>query len=150
MYLVDTNVLLRAQQPQSKQFSDAYLAVATLQREGEVLGIVPQVVAEFWNVCTRPSDRNGLGLSSKVAASKLQAIELAFTLFTGNELEIYQQWKELITTYQVKGVQVHDARLVASMLVHGLTHVLTFNGKDFQRFPDIEVVDPSSIATTSS
>ena len=109
--------------------SDAYLAVATIQRQGEVLGIAPQVVAEFWNVCTRPSDCNALGLSPKVADSKLQAIELAFTLFTGSELEIYQQWKELITTYQVKGVQVHDARLVASILVHGLTHVLTFNGK---------------------
>ena len=145
MYLIDTNVLLRAQQPQSKQFSDALLAVETLQRQGEVIGIVPQVVAEFWNVCTRPSNRNGLGLSLEVAEKKLRAIELAFTLFTGSELEIYQQWRELIVTHQVKGVQVHDARITASMLVHGLTHILTFNGKDFQRFTNIEVVDPSSI-----
>lgn len=145
MYLIDTNVLLRAQQPQSKQFSDALLAVETLQRQGEVIGIVPQVVAEFWNVCTRPSNRNGLGLSLEVAEKKLRAIELAFTLFTGSELEIYQQWRELIVTHQVKGVQVHDARIAASMLVHGLTHILTFNGKDFQRFTNIEVVDPSSI-----
>ncbi len=149
MYLVDTNVLLRAQQPRSKQFSDALLAVETLQRRGEVLGIVPQVIAEFWNVCTRPSNRNGLGLSLEVAEQKLRAIELAFTLFTGSELEIYQQWRELIITHQVKGVQVHDAKLVASMLVHGMTHVITFNGKDFQRFSNIKVVDPSSIATGS-
>ncbi|MEM9567328.1 MAG: type II toxin-antitoxin system VapC family toxin [Cyanobacteria bacterium P01_E01_bin.34] len=147
MYLVDTNVLLRAQQPQSIQFSDALLAVETLQRRGEVLGIVPQVIAEFWNVCTRPSNRNGLGLSPEVAEQKLRAIELAFTLFTGSELEVYQQWRELIVIHQVKGVQVHDAKLVASMFVHEITHVLTFNGKDFQRFPNIKVVDPSSIAT---
>ena len=147
MYLIDTNVLLRAQQPQSKQFSDALLAVETLQRQGEVIGIVPQVVAEFWNVCTRPSNRNGLGLSLEVAERKLRAIELAFTFFTGSEFEIYQQWRELIVTHQVKGVQVHDARIAASMLVHGLTHILTFNGKDFQRFTNIEVVDPSSITT---
>ena len=145
MYLVDTNVLLRAQQPLSKQFSDSLLAVETLQRQGKVLGIVPQVVAEFWNVCTRPSNRNGLGLSSEVAEKKLRSIESAFTLFTGDELEIYQKWKELIITYQVKGVQVHDARLVASMSVHGSSHVLTFNGKDFQRFLSIKVVEPSSI-----
>ena len=145
MYLIDTNVLLRAQQPQLKQFVIAVNAVKTLQKQGIELGIVPQVAAEFWNVCTRPSERNGLGLSTELADRKLHSIETSFTLFTGDELEIYQQWRSLVTTYGVKGVQVHDARLVASMLVHGLTHVLTFNGNDFKRFSEITVVHPESI-----
>ncbi len=29
---------------------------------------------------------------------------------------------------------VHDARLTAAMLVHGLTHILTFNISDFARY----------------
>ena len=35
-----------------------------------------------------------------------------------------------------------DARLVAAMTVHGVRHVLTFNGEDFSRYPGITVLDP--------
>jgi predicted nucleic acid-binding protein len=40
-------------------------------------------------------------------------------------------------------VKVHDARLVAAMKAHGIGRILTFNGEDFERYPDIEVVIPS-------
>ncbi|WP_017324432.1 PIN domain-containing protein [Synechococcus sp. PCC 7336] len=145
MYLVDTNVLLRAQQPQQRQFTAANNAVKTLEQQGYELGIVPQVAAEFWNVCTRPLQQNGLGLTSAVTARKLQAIENAFTVFTGSERDIYRQWRRLVVSYSVKGIQVHDTRLVAAMLVHGLTHILTFNVEDFERFAEITVFHPEAI-----
>jgi hypothetical protein len=37
------------------------------------------------------------------------------------------------------GVQVHDARLVAAMLVHEVTYLLTLNKRDFMRYPGITV-----------
>lgn len=43
------------------------------------------------------------------------------------------------------GVNVHDARLVAAMLVHGLTDILTFNTKDFARYSEITAVHPTAI-----
>lgn len=43
------------------------------------------------------------------------------------------------------GVNVHDARLVAAMLVHGLTHILTFNISDFARYSEITAVHPTTI-----
>jgi predicted nucleic acid-binding protein len=43
------------------------------------------------------------------------------------------------------GKQVHDTRLVAAMLTHNITHLLTFNVDDFKRFADIVVVDPRSV-----
>jgi hypothetical protein len=36
--------------------------------------------------------------------------------------------------FAVSGVQVHDARLAASMYTHGIMHILTFNESDFIRF----------------
>jgi hypothetical protein len=33
------------------------------------------------------------------------------------------------------------------MIVHGLTHMLTFNVADFQRFTGITVVHPQDVAT---
>ena len=45
------------------------------------------------------------------------------------------------------GVNVHDARLVATMLVHGLTHIVTFNIRDFTRYTEITAVHPREIAS---
>ena len=55
-------------------------------------------------------------------------------------------WDELMTLsrrFTFGGKQVHDANIVATMLVHGETHLLTFNTADFRRFaPLIDVVVP--------
>lgn len=51
----------------------------------------------------------------------------------------------MIVTYSVVGVQVHDARLVAAMVVHGVTNLLTLNTADFARYPGINVFDPAAI-----
>lgn len=40
---------------------------------------------------------------------------------------VYARWRNIILQYGVSGVQVHDARLAASMYVHGVTHILTLD-----------------------
>jgi predicted nucleic acid-binding protein len=40
---------------------------------------------------------------------------------------------------------VHDARLVAVCLVHGLTHIVTFNDRDFRRYKEIHVIHPDKV-----
>lgn len=55
----------------------------------------------------------------------------------------------LETTHAVVGRRVLDARIVAVMLAHNVGHVLTFNGDDFGRFPEI-VVAPTNVATPPS
>jgi hypothetical protein len=43
------------------------------------------------------------------------------------------------------GVQVHDARLVALMEVHGVTHLLTLNAADFARYPGVTALTPAAV-----
>ncbi len=50
--------------------------------------------------------------------------------------------------YSVMGTKVHDARLVAAMHVHRVTHLLTFNEQDFVRYDDIQVVHPRQLAAS--
>jgi predicted nucleic acid-binding protein len=62
-YAVDTNVLLRlshASHPQHMLIAQAMRKLAL--REVEFC-FAPQNLGEFWNVCTRPLDRNGLDLT---------------------------------------------------------------------------------------
>jgi hypothetical protein len=41
--------------------------------------------------------------------------------------------------HAIIGKQVHDARLVALLNVHGVPHLLTFNVHDFQSFGSLAV-----------
>ncbi|MCC5639964.1 type II toxin-antitoxin system VapC family toxin [Nostoc sp. CHAB 5844] len=135
-YLVDTNVLLRSVDLSHPMNSDAANAISTLRGRGEQLHIVPQNLIEFWNVYTRPTERNGLGRSVAETQAEVNRLKMLFPLLLDNQ-SIYQEWEKLVVAYGIRGVNVHDARLVAAMLVHGLTYILTFNISDFGRYSEI-------------
>ncbi len=62
-YLIDTNILLRLSRESDPQQHVIQTALDTLDRRGAELYFALQNIAEFWNVCTRPVERNGYGLS---------------------------------------------------------------------------------------
>jgi predicted nucleic acid-binding protein len=48
---------------------------------------------------------------------------------------------DLITIFPTGGKQIHDANIVATMLVNGISCLLTFNVTDFKRFaPEITLL----------
>lgn len=143
-YLVDTNILLRLVQKNSPMHSDTQRAILMLKRQGELLYIIPQNLIEFWAVATRAINSNGLGLSTAQALQETEKLKKIFILHLDTP-EIFCEWESLIVKYQVMGKQVHDTRLVAAMITHQITHLLTFNINDFKRFSEIVVVDPCSV-----
>jgi predicted nucleic acid-binding protein len=144
-YLVDTNVLLRSVQKFHPMQSDADRAITQLLlRQPEAVYIIPQNLIEFWAVATRPRLQNGLGLSVDETASQIAYFKFVFMLLPDSN-EIFLERERLVGQHQVVGKQVYDARLVAAMSVHHLTHLLTFNAGDFKRFTDITAVSPTTI-----
>ena len=120
-------------------------AVNTLLESDLEVCLSTQNLIEFWNVCTRPLERNGLGMTVEMTDAELTRLEGVFTVLPDSPA-IYAQWRRLVRVHGVMGVKVHDARLVAAMLVHEVTHILTFNTDDFRRFSEITAVHPSEIA----
>ena len=47
--------------------------------------------------------------------------------------------------HQVSGKKIYDARLVAVMKSHGIDRIVTFNTKDFARYPGITAIHPASL-----
>ena len=72
-------------------------------------------------------------------------IERLFVLLPDRP-EIHTEWRSLVLACAVSGVQVHDARLVAAMRVHGVHRLLTLNVTDFSRYPGIVAVHPRDAA----
>lgn len=143
-YLVDTNVLLRSVQNSHPMQSEAVRAIDLVLRNSETVSLTPQNLIEFWAVATRPQISNGLGLSVDGTSRQIAYFKSVFTLLPDAD-GIFEEWERLVAQHQVVGKQVYDARLVAAMSVHNLTHLLTFNTGDFKRFLLITTVSPQFI-----
>ena len=141
--LVDSNVLLRLALRDNSDHKIVQSAVAKLQGANAALFFTHQNISEFWNVATRPKEQNGFGLSVAEVAREVQNIERGLTFLPDSET-LYREWRRVVVEYQVRGLQVLDARLAAAMLVHRIPHILTLNGEDFRRYRGITAVHPSS------
>jgi predicted nucleic acid-binding protein len=145
LWLADSNTLIRWVQPADTNYPLVRSAIKELKRIGAIPCYISQNLGEFWNALTRPIDRNGYGLSAKDADIRARAFESHFRLLPETPT-VHSVWRKLLVDYGVSGVQVHDARLVAAMRVHGVPRVLTFNAKDFARYPEIEAIHPRQLA----
>lgn len=145
-YLIDTNILTQLAEPGHAMHQPALDAVVHLTRQGHKLHIVPQNLYEFWVVCTRPQAVNGLGKTAGEAAAELSSIQSLFSLLEDTSA-LFTAWQQLVTSIPIVGKNAHDARLIAAMNVHGLSHLLTFNGQDFRSYPGITAVAPADVLT---
>jgi predicted nucleic acid-binding protein len=144
--LFDTNILARSTQTSHALMPIARAAGDALQARGDELCIVPQVLYEFWVVCTRPIVQNGLGFDVPRASLELANARNLFVVLD-DVPAILPEWERLVVAHDVKGKSAHDARLVAAMNVHGVPAILTFNVSDFTRYPSLTVLDPHGVAS---
>ena len=144
-HLFDTNNFLRLAEKNNPQRLIVLNALRRLRARNEIIYYTPQILAEFWNVCTRPqSARGGFGLTIQQTERKANLIQKYFRLLP-DSLATFTEWRRLVFDFQITGVQVHDAKLVASMIDHNIPYLVTFNEKDFKRFPMITVMNANNV-----
>jgi predicted nucleic acid-binding protein len=141
--LLDTNVLLRLVQRRHSHSALATHATNTLDARNETMLIAHQNIVEFWSVATRPFSANGLGFTIEDAEFELDGLKKLFRILP--ELPVHEEWQRVVVKYRISGKSVHDARLVAAMIVHGVGEILTFNMQDFTRYTEIAVLDPVNV-----
>jgi predicted nucleic acid-binding protein len=107
-----------------------------LFRRGRRLCVAKQSLLEAWVVATRPRDVNGFGYSAQFAANGLSKVRWLFHVLAETD-QIYAEWERLVLVHWVLGKTAYDARLVATMRVHGVNSILTFNDSDFKRYAQI-------------
>ena len=99
---------------------------------------------ESYVVASRPVQANGLSFTIAEARQFLGDVEESFPCLP-EPSDIGKQWSRLMMRYSVIGKQAHDARIVALMLAHGVTHLLTLNTSDFVRYQGITPVTPEGV-----
>lgn len=131
--LADTNILVRVVSPHDVQHGLVLGAVEILIANGWRIRYTPQSLREFWNVMTRPASVNGKGVSVRTADEGATLLERRFALLHDTD-GMHALWRSLVVQHEVRGVQVHDARIAASALIGGCRAILTLNDPDFRRY----------------
>jgi predicted nucleic acid-binding protein len=131
--MVDTNVLLAATDESRTEHHDALTILNDWPAGATTLCASGQILREYLAVATRPADRNGLGLKLPDALGNVHAIRERTTLLA-EDAKVAERLLGLLADVEAGGEQVHDANVVATMLVHGIGVIVTMNVDDFARF----------------
>jgi predicted nucleic acid-binding protein len=143
--MLDTNVILSATDEGRAEHRQALLIFSDWAGRGTTLYASGQIMREYLAVATRPADKNGLGLKQADAVANVQAFRSRASLLT-EDSKVADCLLGLLDEIPCAGKQVHDANVVATMLVHGIGALITMNLADFTRFEHhIKVIPLTSV-----
>lgn len=136
---IDTNVLVNSRILEAADHPVARARLKRVLQDPEPLRISRQVMREYLSVVTRPQ-------TWPTPVPRLDALDDVEWL--GRDFEVLEDGPAVTETLialcrevPVRGRQIHDANIVATMLTHGERRLMTFNSSDFRRYGDrIELV----------
>ncbi len=131
---IDTNVLVAASVSAHPSHGAASAYLARLAADGVPACISGQVCREFLVVLTR-QPVEGRMFTVEEALAALDMWRTACVTLDEDDA-VLSELLDLVRRYGVKGKQVHDANIVATMRVNGVAHLATFNAADFERYED--------------
>lgn len=141
---LDTNILIYSLDlsVENRQKHRASLEVLR-PSSTEILCISPQILGEFYAVVTRPSLLAN-PLTPQETLSRIDRLmQMQHIEILSMSDEVFKRWLELLKTNAVTGARVFDLMHVATMMIHGIKSIYTFNVDDFDGIPDIEIILPS-------
>jgi len=136
---LDTNILLIATDESRPHHRLARRIITAHNRSGIHLGISGQIIREYLVVATRSQEANGLGLDSADALNNTEAFRQRLVFFDETEA-VSIKLRLLTKNYRLIGKRIHDANVVATMLTHSLSKLITENQGDFSVFSEVETV----------
>ncbi len=142
MIAVDTNVLVYAHRREAKEHATAASTLARLAAGPSRWAIPWPCVYEFFSVVTNRRIWKDSASSAHQAWSQVEAWLGSPSLVMLSETSDFAQaLSELLVRPRVAGPVVHDARIVALCLAHGVEALLT-RDRDFSLFPELSTEDP--------
>ena len=141
MIAVDSNVLVYAHREDSAWHEPAYTRVLKLAEGRDPWAIPWPCLHEFLAIVTH---QRIYAPPTPLAAAldQVQAwLESPSLILIGETEGYWQRLQALLRSARVSGPQVHDARIAALCLEHGITELWTAD-RDFSRFPALKVGNP--------
>ncbi len=141
MIAVDTNILVHAHQKEADLHERANDVVRHLAESPTPWGVCHHNLVEFYAVATHPRLWK-LPSTPEQACRQIAAWRESPSIrILMDNLSTLDQWLQAAIRSKVRGGQVHDARIAACCLSHGVKELWTVD-RDFSRFPGLKTRNP--------
>ena len=141
MIAVDTNVLIYAHREDCEFHDSARRVVETLRHQAAPWAIPWPCIHEVIAIATHPR-------IFRPASTLTEALGFLDSLFASPQLNLlaessgyFEKLRADATTARIKGPRIHDARIVALCLHHGVSEFWSAD-RDFSAFPQLRVRNP--------
>lgn len=141
MIAVDTNLLVYAHR-QDSPFHDAALeCIEKLAADRAHWAIAWPCLHEFYAIATHPRIYNPPTPQAQALDQMDAWLEAPTLALLTESTEHWREIHDLITSGAIVGPKVHDARIAALCLQHGVRELWSAD-RDFSRFPRLRVTNP--------
>lgn len=142
MIAIDTNILVYAHRREPKEHAAAAAILTTLAEGARAWAIPWPCVYEFFAIVTHPRIWKDAASTPAQAWEQLQAWfgSPSLTLI-GETADFAEVFAKLALRPRVRGPIVHDARVAAICLAHGVETLYSCD-RDFALFPELCLEDP--------
>jgi toxin-antitoxin system PIN domain toxin len=141
MIALDTNLLVYAHRPDNSFHAAASKLVRELAESKAAWAIPWQCLHEFYSVATNPRI-HPVPTPVDIAINQIEIWLESPTLHLLSETPEYWPYLcQLIAKARLQGPMVHDARIAALCLTHGVRELWSAD-RDFSRFPNLRVRNP--------
>lgn len=135
---VDTNVLVYANIIETPLHEQSLTAIKAAHNAGRTIWISRQVIREYLVTLTRSPAFENLPRATilEQVGQFIDRFEVA-----DDTPAVTEQLLQLLADFKIGGKQIHDANIVATMLVYDIPCLLTHNIKDFKRLGEVIKVE---------
>ena len=142
MLAVDTNILVYAHRRETREHGRALQTVRELAEGRSAWAIPWPCLYEFFSVVTNPRIWKQAASEPVQAEEQIQAwVDSPSMHLIGETEEFWPVLRGLLERPRVRGPVVHDARVAAICLAHGVEALLT-RDRDFSLFPELALRNP--------
>lgn len=140
MIALDTNLLVYAHRADMPQHSSSYAALRELSEGTRPWAIPWPCVHEFYSTVT--NNKFKPPSSPRDAWAMLQTVAGSPSVHLIGEGINHLDWlSRLISRGDIRGAMIHDARIAAICLAHGVNELWTAD-RDFSCFPELKTYNP--------
>lgn len=141
MIALDTNILVHAHRQDASLHEAARQTVKELAESNRPWAICFHSLVEFYGVVTQPRIWRDASTPQQ-AFRQVNAWKAAPSLrILQDSADCLEALEKLAIHSKVQGALVHDARIAACCITHGVTELWTV-GRDFSRFPELRTRNP--------
>jgi uncharacterized protein len=141
MIALDTNLLVYAHRLDSKWNAAAHACIEELARGKPSWGIPWPCVHEFVAIATHPKIFDPPSTIEQAIDQVEAWLEPEGAVVLAEPAGYWPHARELLRAGKIVGPRVHDARVAAICLAHGVTELWTAD-RDFSRFPQLRTRNP--------